>query len=171
VQALHNAAKNSDTITLPAGTFSWTSQLNITKGITLQGQTTISGAGTATPTVNDLTIIKDDTPRTGAILNATTSSSQSFRLTGITFSPGASTASGAQAVLLTGGDSAPTMSRIDHCHFASLYQGRLIWTQGWVQGVADHNLLIALGHSQPFFVCEGSYGGTSQINCNGSWGD
>jgi hypothetical protein len=171
VQALHNAAKNGDTITLPAGTFSWTSQLNITKGITLQGQTTISGAGTATPSVNDLTIIKDDTPRTGAILKATTSSSQSFRLTGITFSPGASTASGARAVLLTGGDSAATHARVDNCHFDALHQGRIIWTQGWVQGVADHNLLIALGHTQPFFISEGSYGGTSQINGNGSWAD
>jgi len=55
VQALHNAAHDGDTITLPAGRFSWTSQLNITKGITLQGQTTISGAGTANATANDQT--------------------------------------------------------------------------------------------------------------------
>jgi hypothetical protein len=36
VQALHKAAKDGDTITLPAGTFSWTWRLDITKGITLQ---------------------------------------------------------------------------------------------------------------------------------------
>src|SRR5512133_2230258 len=53
VQALHNAAHDGDTITLPAGTFSWTARLNITKGITIQGQTTISGAGTANPIIND----------------------------------------------------------------------------------------------------------------------
>jgi hypothetical protein len=171
VQALQKAAHDGDTITLPPGTFSWTSQLNITKGITLRGQTTISGAGTAGATANDLTIIKDDTPRTGAIIKTATSSRQLFRLTGITFSPGASTINGPRAVLLTGGDSAPTQARIDHCHFNALYQGRVIWTQGWVQGVADHNLLIALGHCQPFFISEGSYGGTSQTSGNGSWAD
>src|SRR5438876_4125792 len=65
VQAAINQAKDGDTITLPAGTFSWTSTLNITKGITLQGQTTITGAGTSSPTIHDGTIIKDDTPRSG----------------------------------------------------------------------------------------------------------
>src|SRR4029077_2109155 len=39
VQAAINQAKDGDTITLPAGTLSWTSTLNIAKGITLQGQT------------------------------------------------------------------------------------------------------------------------------------
>jgi len=56
VQALLKAAHDGDTIMLPAGTFSWTAPLNITKGITLQGQTTISGAGTANPSANDATI-------------------------------------------------------------------------------------------------------------------
>ena len=66
MQALHNAAHDGDTITLPAGTFTWTSRLNITKGITLQGATTIADAGTGNPTITDGTIIKDDTPRRGA---------------------------------------------------------------------------------------------------------
>src|SRR4029077_10736619 len=43
VQALVNAARDGDTITLPVGRFSWTQNLNITKGITLQGQTTVAG--------------------------------------------------------------------------------------------------------------------------------
>ena len=66
VQALHAAAHDGDTITLPAGTFSWTSRLNITKGITLQGATTIDGAGTDNPTIDDATIIQDDIPRRGS---------------------------------------------------------------------------------------------------------
>src|SRR4030095_483423 len=95
VQALHNAAHDGDTITLPAGIFRWTAGLNITKGVTIQGATTISGAGTANPIINDGTIIKDDTPRTGQyayIISAKmTSSTQSFRLTGITFAAGTAT--------------------------------------------------------------------------------
>src|SRR5215472_4073939 len=38
VQALHNAALNGDTITLPAGTFTWTTGVTISKAIKLQGQ-------------------------------------------------------------------------------------------------------------------------------------
>ena len=48
VQALLTIAQDGDTIAIPAGTFSWASRLNVTKGITLQGSTTIVGAGTAT---------------------------------------------------------------------------------------------------------------------------
>ena len=47
IRSIHdNQAHHGDTITIPAGTFSWNSPLNITKGITLQGagigNTTIS---------------------------------------------------------------------------------------------------------------------------------
>ena len=94
VQALHNAAHDGDTITVPAGTFSWTSRLEITKGVTLQGATTINGAGSDNPTIDDATIIKDDTRRTGSgrgIIKVAIRSNQSFRLTGITFSPGSNT--------------------------------------------------------------------------------
>jgi hypothetical protein len=174
VQALLATASDGDTITLPAGTFSWTSRLEITKGITLRGETTITGAGTSNPQITDATIIKDDTPRSGAgavIIKVATRSNQSFRLTGITFSPGRSTTFGAEAVRLTGGDSSPTNARIDHCHFASLYQGRLIFTSGWVYGVADHNVMEVIRNSVPFFVAHPTYGGANQINGNGSWAD
>src|SRR5262245_8972286 len=63
VSAAVASASDGDIVIIPAGTASWTSRLEVTKGITLSGQTTISGAGTANPTVNDLTIISDNTPR------------------------------------------------------------------------------------------------------------
>ena len=56
VQAIHDTnAHDGDTITLPAGTFIWITGVTLTKGITLQGQTTITGAGTATCTSDDQT--------------------------------------------------------------------------------------------------------------------
>jgi hypothetical protein len=232
VQAVINQAKDGDTITLPAGTFSWTSTLNITKGITLQGQTTITGAGTSTPTVNDVTIIKDDTPRSGGrpggpggvgglgggggpgkpggvggpggfggpgkpggiggpggvggpgkpggvggreacILKVDITSTQSFRMTGITFTHGASTnrATSDGAFRFIGHGNSPVMNcRIDHCHFDSLNQNKLIWPSGWNYGVADHNV-FHLGHGQSFYITQNQYGGTSQINGNGAWAD
>src|SRR6516162_11848023 len=64
VQAIHDTlAHDGDTITLPAGTFIWTAGVNLTKGITVSGQTTITGAGTANCTANDQTIIIDEKPR------------------------------------------------------------------------------------------------------------
>ena len=52
VQYLHDSqAQNGDTITLPAGTFTWNRQINITKNITL------SGAG------EGVTIIYDNVPK------------------------------------------------------------------------------------------------------------
>jgi hypothetical protein len=176
VQALHKAAKDGDTITLPAGTFSWTSRLDITKGITLQGATTITGAGTGNPKITDATIIKDDTPRnqtTGGIIKINILPSQSFRLTGFTFQPGAATTfSGAPgAITILGSYSSPVTSlRVDHCHFAQLYQ-RVFAINGWVYGVSDHNVIDTRRNNSGFMVEANTYGGTSQINGNGAWAD
>jgi hypothetical protein len=61
--------------------------------------------------------------------------------------------------------------RIDHCHFASLYQSKLIWVGGWIYGVADHNVIEVRGATQPFYVTHPTYGGTSQTSGNGAWAD
>ena len=80
-------------ITLPAGTFIWITGVSLTKGITVSGQTTITGAGTANCTANDQTIIIDEKPRdtAGALFKATIEAGKSFRLTGITFKNGSIT--------------------------------------------------------------------------------
>jgi hypothetical protein len=179
VQALVNAAHDGDTITLPAGTFSWTARLNITKGITIQGQTTISGAGTATPTINDLTIIKDDTPRSGkpmtmGILHANIAPGKSFRFTGMSFVAGVATTvpgiDGAFKITSPAGNVPSTLNRIDHCHFGQLYQGKMIAVAGWVYGVADHNVIeLRKTRTQGFYITHGSYGNKAQGH--GSWAD
>ena len=94
VQAIHDTnAHDGDTITLPAGTFIWITGVSLTKGITVSGQTTITGAGTANCTANDQTIIIDEKPRgtPGALFKATIPAGKSFRLTGITFKKGSIT--------------------------------------------------------------------------------
>jgi len=176
VRSAINQAQDGDTITLPAGTFSWTSGLDVTKGITLQGETTITGAGTSSPIVNDVTIIKDDTPRTHSsqILNVNITSAQSFRMTGITFTHGASAnrATSDGAFRFIGRGNSPVMNcRIDHCHFDSLNQSKLIWASGWNYGVADHNVFNMAANSQSFYVTQDQYGGTSQRGGNGAWAD
>src|SRR6516162_2276862 len=91
VQAIHDTnAHDGDTITLPAGTFIWITGVTLTKGITLRGQTTITGAGTATCTSDDQTVVIDGKSHVGAgkVLNVTIPAGQAFRLTGITFRKG-----------------------------------------------------------------------------------
>jgi hypothetical protein len=86
VQALHNAALNGDTITLPTGVFTWSTRVTITKAITLQGQ----GVGT--------TIIKDNV-QSGPFLTITLAAGQLTRLTGFQLQNGGRT----QPALAPGG--------------------------------------------------------------------
>src|SRR5437879_2495858 len=62
----NGAAIDGDTVVIPAGQASWTSGLIIAHGITLQGQTLITGDHTTRPNMwaTDYTIIQDDVPRT-----------------------------------------------------------------------------------------------------------
>src|SRR3954469_8505791 len=81
VQALHNIASSGDTITMPQGTFTWTSGVTLTKSITLQG----AGIGH--------TIIKDNVnvgcPACSLIdWNYSSTSNARPRLTGIEFQHG-----------------------------------------------------------------------------------
>jgi len=179
IQFIHDTqAVDGDTITLPSGTFDWTARLNITKSITIQGNTTISGAGTSSCSANDLTIVKDDVPRSTSIILAllNPSSSSLFRLTGITFAPGATTRSGTTdgAFQIHGSSTAIPLfnARIDNCHFALLYQGKIIFPGRWTFGVVDHCYFEVRAPTFPFYVRLGSYGGnTGDLNGNGSWAD
>jgi pectate lyase len=168
VQALHNHASDGDIITLPAGTFTWTTRVSIKKGITLQGETTITGAGTSKPIVADNTIIRDDTPRTGAIVFASIGSFRSFRLTGITFAPGSIATDGTTDAMHLVSDSSSTI-RIDHCHFGQLHQIKIIGTLGDIRGVADHNYIEVIANHFPFNFRNDTYGGKSFGD--GAWAD
>jgi hypothetical protein len=177
VQYTHdNLAHDGDTITLPSGIFNWTQRVNITKGITIRGANTCSGTGTANPTCSDATKIIDNTPRTGSpgIFKVDLVSPKSFRLTGVSFVPGSTTTfSGANgAFMLNGSGNAPVTVRVDNCHFAQLYQGKIIYPSGWIYGVADHNLIQCRSGSFSFEIWNGaSYGGSTQYNGNGAFAD
>src|SRR5215475_15447917 len=108
VQAIHDTmAHHGDTITLPAGTFIWINGVSLTKGITVSGQTTITGGGTANCTANDQTIIIDGKSHLGGgkVLKATIPAGKSFRLTGITFKNGTSTQYGGNGAIELDGTS------------------------------------------------------------------
>src|ERR1041384_7840037 len=78
VQGLQNAVLNGDTITLPAGTFTWSTTLTINKAITLQG----AGIGA--------TIIKDNASNV-KLIDCSLVASRLTRITGIEFQDGGRT--------------------------------------------------------------------------------
>jgi hypothetical protein len=151
------SARDGDTIVVPAGSAQWSSALTITKGITLQGQTTITGAGTQTPTANDQTVIN-----LSASIQVTLTAAQSFRLTGFSLQAG-----GDQIVLSSTGNAPVSKVRIDHNH--STGGAHFVRLGGWVYGVADHNFIHPTGNAQSFEIEMPNYGG--QNFGHGAWAD
>lgn len=126
VQALTNIATDGDTITLPAGTFVWTTGSTITKGITLQGAgsdlTVIERSGTA-PLIQ-IQGLPSDLP---------------VRVTGIRFNAHVGQNGDLTSIYVTGpsgGTWGLTQIRIDNCYF---YGGqRNIVFLHRASGVVDH---------------------------------
>ena len=173
VQSLNTVASDGDVITLPAGTFIWTAGVSLTKGLTIRGHTTITGAGTANCTANDQTIIIDEKLRSisGSLFKATIPAGKSFQLTGITFRRGTVNIVGSDGGIRVGSTGGlVTNARIDHCHFYHLAWNAMLQVSGWTYGVDDHNLFEQgddVNHSH--FITNGSTNGHN--NGNGAWAD
>src|SRR5215211_4454171 len=84
VQALHNSARDGDTITLPAGTFFWATTVTISKGVTVIGQTTTDPVHKR---ASDQTIVLANTGANGnqPLIDVGTVNGKSYRISGITF--------------------------------------------------------------------------------------
>ncbi len=160
-------AQEGDTVIVPPGTANWSSMLSVTKGITLQGATIVTGAGTSAASVSDQTIIVDNLAGSdGNVMSVTINANQNFRLTGFTFRPGSG---GSNDVLLSSSGTQPVMKlRVDHCHFTNS-SDRCLITWGWVYGVADHNLMNCSGRSQSFYINMPSHSNKTQGH--GAWAD
>jgi hypothetical protein len=129
VQALHNAAHNGDTITIPAGTFTWATGVTFTKAITFQG----AGVGN--------TIILDAMTTGARIIHFTLVPGRPSRLTGIEIRNGGRTKDASSGFLgVLGQDQRNGQTfRIDHCKFDSL-RGNIDINA--LIGVIDHNEII-----------------------------
>ena len=168
VQAAIVRAKDGDTVlvpstvSLPGGAAIWTGSIDVTVGITLKGQTTITGAGTSNPNIVNRTVILDNSPRNtseSGLLRFSLSPTQRCRVTGFTFKAGVSgVQNNAGIVTLTSWGAAPNYKmRMDHCYFDHVYS-RDIAVFGWCMGVADHNVMQVQGGSQCLWVSHSGYG-------------
>ena len=129
VQLIHNTqAVNGDTITLPAGTFTWNTQVQLIKNITIQG------AG------QNATYINDNVPKQGGgpttIMMNCTGITGDFRVTGFTVRGMAQDLQGYNKGTIDVSGSSHSV-RIDHLTFD--YPGTsAIHMTGSVWGVVDH---------------------------------
>ena len=137
VQACHDnpSTHDGDTITIPAGTFTWASPVNITKGITIQGQTTVNSD---TGVCNDQTILQDNLPTLAGnnFFVCTVNTGQFLRITGITFTNFPGHAQTLNDVLKVSGNS--TTVRLDHLHITNIGTLHGIVIAGTIRGVSDH---------------------------------
>jgi hypothetical protein len=170
VNAAIASAADGDTVMVPAGTAAWTSTLTITKGIQLIGKTTTDPvAGTAV----DNTIIQDNVTRgtqSSAIIRVTSVSGKSYRVSGLSFQPFATTP-GINGMIVLAGNSHSV--RLDHCHFKpGLAQGVYVAVTGAIYGVADHNILEFTKIAESFFIRMGNWpnpDGTDGIHGDGAF--
>jgi FG-GAP-like repeat len=154
VQALHNAALNGDTITLPAGMFTWSRPVTISKAITLQGQ----GIGA--------TVIRDAV-QSGSLMEWNLIANQASRMTGIEFHNGGRINQSQNGIISIKGIAYDNRTmRIDHCKFEHL-NGLNVLTRD-VLGVIDHNTFLEVGTEAIQVWNEGWAGGAYG---NGSWID
>jgi FG-GAP-like repeat len=166
IQYLHNNfAQDGDTITLPAGTFRWATGVVVTKGVTIQGETTTANTGQRDATAIDSTVIIDDAPSVALIR---CNSQRPYRVTGIAVHSGLTASSTQPAIAIASGSGLNTSARVDHCHFRNL-ERRAVATQGWIYGVIDHNIVDVVGHTQSFFFENRTWLG--KLDGNGSWAD
>jgi hypothetical protein len=159
VQACLDSANDGDTITIPAGVFTWASGVTSQRGITLQGQ----GIGA--------TIIRDNV-QSGIMIAFTVPASTTARLTGIEFQDGGHGGRGnyandpglvnAQAPSQTNG----AQFRFDHNKWNNVFGNVGINT---VLGVADHNTFIT--DAQGAFTLYGSNWDGQPNGYDYSWHD
>jgi hypothetical protein len=161
VQAKVNAAVDGDTVILPAGTFTWTSGVSVSKGITIRGQTTVSGGYSTwskqpsgfAPQVSDQTVLVDNISGGNRFFNCTALPGQNLRITGLTFKGG--TGTGPNGPISVGGSTNPSTSgsksvRFDHLHMTGqLHRGSGIEIYSGIRGVTDHVVADQADKSNP----------------------
>ncbi len=160
--ALNKVAADGTTVSIPAGTCTWTAQVtyNQVYSTTIQGQTTCTGAGTQTPTCTDNTVISG--PEYSFAIK--TAPGKSLRVSGFTFQLSASSFNGLLHVTGTS-----TQLRIDHNHF--LHMQAVAVVDGPL-GVIDHNF-FDFATSQTVYngVRVGNGGWNGYRWGDGSWAD
>jgi hypothetical protein len=158
VQAAIDAASPGDTVQIPAGTGTWTSQMSISKGINLIG----SGIGVTT-IVDD---VPKGTPGSNRLMVVNVNSPATFRIAHFTLQGSATDPSRYNQGHIALGGTCKAF-RVDHIEFADM-QTVGIRLSGDLIGVIDNNTFTG-DFQQGVFLSHGSWGGQSYGD--GSWAE
>ena len=163
VQAAVNAAANGDTVVLPAGTCTWTTPVQVQKGLTIQGQ------GIGQTKILDARARPD--AGAGTLLDVVIPQGTNFRLTGIEWRGDGTQGRAADGTIVLSGCSITTANyRIDHNKFNQL-NNNAIRTHGNLYGVIDHNDgLPGYGGAHMVNSNNETYP-RDGVNCSGAYGD
>jgi hypothetical protein len=162
VAAAIASAADGDTVTLPSGTFTWTSGVTITKAITLQG----AGIGN--------TIIIDANNNSGEaaidIYFPSLVANKLTRLTGIEIRDGGRINTGIGGVIkAVGSNTNGSRFRMDHCKMNNVKGMTVMDT---VIGVIDHNtFLCSTDHELAVVPYANHWNGPDGHYGDGSWSD
>ena len=119
-----------------AGTFTWSTHVTITKGISIIGQTTVNSD---TGVCNDATLLLDNLnpnlPGGEGYFHARVPAGKAYRVHGVTLKPGTTTTKYNGAIRVGGFSN---QVRFDHIHFTGLCHTNYIAIYGNIYGVADH---------------------------------
>jgi hypothetical protein len=153
VQGLHNAILSGDTITLPAGTFTWTTRVNLNKAITLQG----AGVGA--------TIVRDVVQSGGSLISWTLAAGRPSRMTGIEFQDGGRASITPGILFVSGSNTNGSTFRMDHCKLNDLNGYPIFDT---LLGVIDHcTFVVSNKQRDAMFIYGNSW--NNQSFGDGSW--
>jgi hypothetical protein len=150
-------------VNIPAGTASWTTQLNYSvpagvTNLTIQGATTVNCTGSAgtssyTCTASDSTVIQDSYASNNSPLVITLGGASTyFRMTGLTFQGGnIGSASNNKYNCIVNFSGGSQNFRVDHSHFnnttySPAATSSMVRIGGSIEGVMDHNV-VDLGNN------------------------
>ena len=132
----YNLCSDTDILIVPSGSATWSSPLNITKGIKVQK----IGTGTIISGVSGGCITYDP---------ANYNANNAFRLTGFTFDANGNSILGLGHYLKDAPFALQTKVRVDHNSFTNssgtMVVGQAIWDYGNLYGVVDHNVFTGMG--------------------------
>ena len=154
VNAAITSAAHGDVVQVPAGSCTWTSQLNISKGITLQG----AGQG--------VTTLTDNVAKPANLMRFNVNAPNNFRLTAMSIVGQASDPNvfNQGHIYITGTSKA---FRIDHLTITNM-RTSAIRAEGDLWGVIDH--VTASGSNKPFLQASHDNWGGSNYG-DGSWAE
>lgn len=165
VQAKMNLATGSgDIVTLPAGTFNWSSGVTWTA----PAGATLIGAGTSATGGGDQTIIVDNLAANSPLIDITIPATGVFRFTGITVRGGTGTLKDEEGVVRFIGPSASVgQIRVDHCtfnqHTYSAPGSAHMPVFANLKGVVDNCILNYYANGSSFIYRNGTSGNGDEV--------